>query len=58
MDNLSSHKRQQVREAFEEAGCALLYLPPYSLDINPVELAFSRLKSPPRKARNRNVDGP
>jgi transposase len=57
MDNLSSHKRARVRQAIEAAGCSLLYLPPYSPDLNPIELAFSKLKSLLRKAGERTVDG-
>ena len=41
MDNLSAHKRARVRELIEERGCELLYLPPYSSDLNPIEEAFS-----------------
>jgi transposase len=44
MDNLSSHKRAGVRQAIEAAGAKLLYLPPYSPDFNPIELAFSKFK--------------
>ena len=44
MDNLSSHKGPAVRAAIEEAGARLLYLPPYSPDFNPIEMAFSKLK--------------
>jgi transposase len=57
MDNLSSHKRASVGEAIERAGCTLMYLPPYSPDLNPIELAFSKLKSLLRKAGKRTVDG-
>jgi transposase len=57
MDNLSSHKRKGVREAIEAAGCRLLYLPPYSPDLNPIEQAFSKLKGLLRKAGRRTVDG-
>ena len=39
MDNLSSHKRAGVREAIEAAGAVLMYLPPYSPDLNPIEQA-------------------
>ena len=53
MDNLSSHKGQRVRELIEERGCELLYLPPYSPDLNPIERAFSKLKSSLRKAQAR-----
>lgn len=57
MDNLSSHKRKEVREAIEAAGCELRYLPPYSPDLNPIELAFSKLKSLLRKQGERTVAG-
>jgi transposase len=57
MDNLSSHKRARVREAIEAAGCTLLYLPPYSPDLNPIELAFAKLKALLRKAGERTVEG-
>jgi transposase len=45
MDNLSSHKVAGIRSAIEAAGANLLYLPPYSPDMNPIEMAFSKLKS-------------
>jgi len=57
MDNLSSHKRARVRQAIEGAGCALLFLPPYSPDLNPIEQAFAKLKALLRKAQERSVDG-
>jgi transposase len=57
MDNLSSHKRPAVRAALERAGCRLLLLPPYSPDLNPIELAFSKLKAMLRKAAKRTVEG-
>ncbi len=57
LDNLSSHKRARVRQAIEGAGCALLYLPPYSPDLNPIELAFAKLKGLLRKAGRRTVEG-
>lgn len=57
MDNLSSHKRLEVREAIEAAGAELRYLPPYSPDLNPIELAFSKLKSLLRKKAERTVEG-
>jgi transposase len=50
MDNLPAHKVSGVREAIEEIGARLLYLPPYSPDFNPIELAFSKLKALLRKA--------
>ena len=57
MDNLSSHKRAEVRAALEGVGCTLLYLPPYSPDLNPIELAYAKLKALLRKARERTVAG-
>ncbi len=56
LDNLSSHKAAGVREAIEQAGARLLYLPPYSPDLNPIELAFSKLKWLLRSAAERTVD--
>jgi transposase len=53
MDNLSSHKGERVRELIEERGCELLYLPPYSPDLNPIEEAFSKVKRILRKAESR-----
>jgi transposase len=57
MDNLSSHKGAGVRSAIEAADARLLYLPPYSPDLNPIENAFSKLKALLRKAAERTVDG-
>jgi transposase len=57
MDNLPAHKVHGVREAIEAAGAALLYLPPYSPDFNPIEMAFSKLKAILRAAAERTVDG-
>ena len=57
MDNLSAHKRAEVRELIEAAGCALVYLPAYSPDLNPIELAFSKLKALLRKAAERTIEG-
>ncbi len=45
MDNLSSHKSSRIRELIERRGCELLYLPPYSPDLNPIEEAFAKLKA-------------
>jgi transposase len=50
MDNLSSHKGSRVRELIEERGCELMYLPPYSPDLNPIEEAFAKLKALLRRA--------
>lgn len=44
MDNLSAHKGERARKLIEERGCQLLYLPPYSPDLNPIEEAFSKVK--------------
>jgi len=44
MDNLSSHKRPRVQELIEAVGAELLYLPPYSPDLNPIEMIFSKIK--------------
>ena len=57
LDNLGCHKRAGVRKAIEGAGCRLEYLPPYSPDLNPIELAFSKLKALLRQARRRTVEG-
>jgi transposase len=45
MDNLSSHKGVRVRERIEAAGAGLMYLPPYSPDLNPIEMVFAKVKS-------------
>ena len=50
MDNLSAHKGHKVRELIERKRCELLYLPPYSPDLNPIEEAFSKIKGLMRKA--------
>ena len=57
MDNLSCHTQQAVRLALEAAGHTVLYQPPYSPDLNPIELAFSKLKRLLRKAAERTVEG-
>ena len=57
MDNLSSHKVAGVQEAIQAAGASVLYLPPYSPDLNPIELAFSKLKSVLRREAERTVPG-
>lgn len=56
MDNLPAHKVQGVRAAVEARGASLLYLPPYSPDLNPIELAFAKLKALLRTAATRTVD--
>lgn len=56
MDNLPAHRISGVRETIEKAGAQLLFLPPYSPDLNPIEMAFSKLKALLRKAAARTVD--
>jgi len=57
MDNLSSHKGPRVEELIKAAGAELRYLPPYSPDMNPIEKAYSKLKSFLRKIAERTVAG-
>jgi transposase len=49
MDNLGAHRPRRVRELIEESGCKLIYLPPYSPDLNPIEEALSKIKHILRK---------
>jgi transposase len=56
LDNLRAHKVKGVREAIEARGARLRYLPPYSPDFNPIELAFAKLKALLRTAARRTVD--
>jgi len=56
MDNLSSHKRPGIRQAIRSAKAKLLYLPPYSPDLNPIEQVFSKLKHLLRKAAERTPE--
>jgi transposase len=56
MDNLAAHKRAEVAIAIEAAGAKLLYLPPYSPDLNPIEMAFAKLKAALRKAAARSIE--
>lgn len=56
MDNLGSHKVAGVRQAIEAASAALLYLPPYSPDLNPIEQLFAKLKALLRKAGARTFE--
>jgi transposase len=55
MDNLRTHKVDGVREAIEAVGATLRYLPAYSPDLNPIEMAFSKLKTALRKGAARTV---
>jgi transposase len=56
LDNLSVHKVAGVREAIEAAGAEARYLPPYSPDLNPIEMAFSKFKKELRDGAARTVD--
>ena len=56
MDNLSSHKAAAVRRAIRAAGALLIFLPPYSPDLNPIEQAFSQLKTLLRKENARGIE--
>jgi transposase len=57
LDNLSSHKRAAARAVIAARGAELRFLPPYSPDFNPIEMAFSKIKALLRKAAERTVDG-
>ena len=57
-DNLSVHKTAGVRRAIERADATLWYLPPYSPDLNPIELCFAKLKAIVRAARCRSIVWP
>lgn len=56
LDNLGSHKGKAVRRAIRATGARLLFLPPYSPDLNPIEQVFAKLKHLMRKAKERTVD--
>jgi transposase len=56
MDNLAVHKVAGVAEAIEGVGARVLYLPPYSPDLNPIEQLFAKLKALLRKAKERTID--
>lgn len=56
MDNLGSHKGTAVRRAIRTAGAKLLFLPPYSPDLNPIEQVFAKLKTLLRKTGERSVE--
>lgn len=57
LDNLGAHKAAEVRRLVEQAGCRLVPLPPYSPDLNPIEMAISKVKSLLRSLALRTVDG-
>ena len=56
LDNLAAHKRKEAAEAIEERGAWLLFLPPYSPDLNPIELAFSKFKAHIKRIKPRTID--
>jgi hypothetical protein len=56
LDNLGSHKNKAVRHAMRAAGARILFLPPYSPDLNPIEQVFAKLKHLLRKAAERSVE--
>jgi transposase len=56
MDNLGSHKGKAVRKAIRKAGARLLFLPPYSPDLNPIEQAFAKIKHWMRCAQKRTIE--
>lgn len=56
MDNLSSHKVTGIKKAIQDAGAEIRYLPPYSPDLNPIELAFSKLKKLMRDGAERTTE--
>jgi len=56
MDNLSSHKRHRTRELIEGTGADLVFLPPYSPDLNPIEMVFSKIKQTLRTLACRTRD--
>ena len=56
MDNLSSHKSAKVDEAIRARGAWVLFLPPYSPDLNPIEMAFAKLKAHLRAKAVRTID--
>lgn len=56
LDNLSSHKSQKAAAILKDRGAWFLYLPPYSPDLNPIEMAFAKLKAHLRKAKARTIE--
>jgi transposase len=56
MDNLGSHKGIAIRRAIRAVDARLVFLPPYSPDLNPIEQLFAKLKALLRKAAERSVD--
>ena len=55
LDNLATHKNAAAAKAMRDAGCWFLFLPPYSPDLNPIEMAFSKLKAHLRRIGARTI---
>ena len=55
-DNLATHRNKDAAQALKDVGCWILYLPPYSPDLNPIEMAFSKLKAHLRRIGARTFD--
>ena len=56
LDNLSSHKSERAKAILKERGAWFLFLPPYSPDLNPIEMAFAKLKAHLRRIGARTID--
>jgi len=56
LDNFSTHKSATAAQALKAHGCWFLFLPPYSPDLNPIEMAFSKLKAHLRRVGARTFD--
>ena len=56
LDNLATHRNKEAEAALKAHGCWFLYLPPYSPDLNPIEMAYSKLKAHLRRAAARSFD--
>ena len=56
MDNLACHRSAAVRDAIQDAGAELRFLPPYSPDFNPIEMAFAKLKACLKRRAARSLD--
>lgn len=56
LDNLAAHKSVRITEVVERAGCSLVYLPPYSPDLSPIENMWSKVKASLRKTAARTFD--
>lgn len=56
LDNLAAHRSEKARAVLRERGAWFLFLPPYSPDLNPIEMAFSKLKAHLRRIGARTID--